>query len=115
MGYALRTGRQLESYSTRLISGGTINGTYTYLGSGNNTFTSSSVANNPVYFLRKSPTIATVGSSTYVGLYTSSNPTYLTGTSARITYYASALGPGWLSNNFSQIAFQVLINNNRTW
>ena len=115
MGYALRTGRQLESYSTRLISGGTINGTYTYLGSGNNTFTSSSVANNPVYFLRKSPTIATVGSSTYVGLYTTSNPTYLTGTSARTIYYASALGPGWISNNFSQIAFQVLINNSRTW
>jgi hypothetical protein len=115
MGYAVRAGRTLQSYDTRVISGGTINGTYTYLGSGFNTFTSPSTANQPFYFLRKSPTTATAVASTYVGIYTSSNLTYITSTSARPTYYVSTLGPGWTVNNFSQIAFQVLINNNKTW
>ena len=115
MGYAMRPGRALVSCATRLISGGTINGTYTYLGSGNNTFTSSSVQYSPVYFLRKLPTTATAGASTYIGLFTQDNVAYLTGTSTRTLYYASSLGPGWISNTFNQIAFQVLINNNKTW
>ena len=53
MGYAMRPGRQSVSCATRVISGNTINGTYVYLGSANNTFTSSSVQYSPVYFLRK--------------------------------------------------------------
>jgi hypothetical protein len=115
VGYALRTGRQNVSYSTRVISGGTINGTYTYLASGNNSFTSTIVANDFVYFIRKAPTYPTVGTSTYFGLYTSDNPTYLTGTVARTTYYGTILGPGWTTASFSQIAFQVMVNNNKTW
>ena len=115
MGYALRTGRALTAQSTRLISGNTINGTYTYLGSAANSYTSTITQYDPVYFLRKFPTVPTVGVSTYIGLYTSDNVAYLTGTSTRTLYYASSLGPGWLSNTFSQIAFQVLINNNKTW
>ncbi len=115
VGYALRTGRQLQGYSTRLISGGTVNGTYTYLASGNNSYTSTVVLNDFVYFIRKSPTYSTVGSSTYVGLYTSNNPTYISSTSTRTIYYNSLLGPGWTSGNFSQIAFQVMVSNNKTW
>jgi hypothetical protein len=115
MGYAVRAGRTLQSYDTRVISGGTINGTYTYLGSGFNTFTSPNTSNQPFYFLRKYPTTATAGASTYVGIYTSSNLTYISSTSARTIYYGSSLGPGWLSNSFSQVAFQVLINDNKTW
>ena len=115
MGYAVRPGRASTSQSLRLISGGTINGTYTYLGSGNNTFTSSSVQYTPVYFLRKSPTTPTSGASTYIGIYTQDNLCYITSTSTRTTYYASALGPGWISNTFAQMAFQVLVNNNKTW
>jgi hypothetical protein len=114
MGYAMRPGRQNVSCATRVISGNTINGTYAYLGSANNTFTSSSVQYSPVYFLRKLPTDATVG-TTYLGIYTQDNIAYLTGTSTRTLYYASALGPGWISNSFNQVAFQALINNNRTW
>jgi hypothetical protein len=115
LGYAMRPGRALAANATRLISGSTINGTYTYLGTGTNSFTSSSVLYTPVYFLQKLPTIPTVGASTYIGLYTQDNVAYLTGTSTRTLYYGSSLGPGWLSNTFNQIAYQVLINNNKTW
>ncbi len=115
VGYAMRTGRQLQAYSTRLISGGTVNGAYTYLASGNNSFTSTVTLNDFVYFIRKAPTYPTVGTSTFVGLYTTNNPTYISSTSVRLTYYGTPLGPSWLSGAFSQIAFQVMVNNNKTW
>jgi hypothetical protein len=114
MGYAARVARPFLGQVLRVISGGTINGTYVYLGSGFNTFTNSSTSNAPYYFLRKLPTIATVGSSTYLGIYSQDNLTYLTGTPTRTIYYGGGLG-GWLSNSFSLVAFQALINNNKTW
>lgn len=116
IGFRVRAARNAagqNSYSFRIISGGTINGNYVQIGGATSAFTNT-VAHSTHYFIRKAPQEFTVGASSYLGFYFSSNVTVVSGPS-RLCYYGNSPGPWGFSNNFTPIAFQSLIATGRTW
>jgi hypothetical protein len=110
---ASRTSGGQNSYQFRIISGGTINGTYVQIGN----LTSSvinTVANATLHYIRKHPQEATVGTS-YFGFYFSSNVTVISATLRTCYYGFSSTAPWGFSNTFNPIPFQLMVSNINSW
>ena len=107
-----RTGPQ-GSYSLilRQTTGSLSGGTYSAV---TNTATyQNNVAGSKVYFLRKSPQTAMTTTS-YLGLYHSSNATQLNA-GTRLQYYSSSTTPPFSTITTNPIAFIALIATSKTW